>query len=107
MVHADSDLRALIAQAKAQGFLTYDQVNEYLPNEAVTPEKLDNLLYALDINLRTSTILGIVGGGGIGFILFNALRVLQLRTVGAVLITIFVVVYSIELLSGWVRKKIL
>jgi RNA polymerase primary sigma factor len=48
MVHADSDLRALIAQAKQQGFLTYDQVNEYLPNEAVTPEKLDNLLYALD-----------------------------------------------------------
>ena len=48
MVHADSDLRTLIAQAKEQGFLTYDQVNEYLPNEAVTPEKLDNLLYALD-----------------------------------------------------------
>jgi phosphonate transport system permease protein len=71
------------------------------------PAIVSNLLYALDINLRTSTILGIVGGGGIGFILFNALRVLQLRTVGAVLITIFVVVYSIELLSGWVRKKIL
>lgn len=48
MVHSDSDLRTLITQAKAQGFLTYDQVNEYLPNEAVTPEKLDNLLYALD-----------------------------------------------------------
>jgi RNA polymerase primary sigma factor len=48
MVHSDSDLRALIAQGKQQGFLTYDQVNEYLPNEAVTPEKLDNLLYALD-----------------------------------------------------------
>lgn len=71
------------------------------------PAIVSNLLYALDINLRTSTILGIVGGGGIGFILFNALRVLQLRTVGAVLITIFVVVYSIELLSGWIRKKIL
>ncbi len=48
MVHSDSDLRALIAVAKQQSFLTYDQVNEYLPNEAVTPEKLDNLLYALD-----------------------------------------------------------
>jgi phosphonate transport system permease protein len=71
------------------------------------PAIVSNLLYALDINLRTSTILGIVGGGGIGFILFNALRVLELETVGAVLLTIFVVVYSIELLSGWVRKKIL
>jgi phosphonate transport system permease protein len=70
-------------------------------------EIVSNLLYALDINLRTSTILGIVGGGGIGFILFNALRVLELRTVGAVLITIFTVVYVIELLAGWVRKQIL
>jgi phosphonate transport system permease protein len=71
------------------------------------PAIVSNLLYALDINLRTSTILGIVGGGGIGFILFNALRVLKLQTVGAVLITIFVVVYAIELLSGWIRKKII
>ncbi|MEY3493898.1 MAG: phosphonate transporter, permease protein PhnE [Actinomycetota bacterium] len=71
------------------------------------PAIVSNLLYALDINLRTSTILGIVGGGGIGFILFNALRVLELRTVGAVLITIFTVVYVIELLAGWVRKQIL
>ncbi|MGC4006941.1 MAG: sigma-70 family RNA polymerase sigma factor [Pirellulales bacterium] len=37
-----------IVKAREQGFLTYDQVNEYLPDEAVTPEKLDNLLYALD-----------------------------------------------------------
>jgi RNA polymerase primary sigma factor len=48
MVHADADLRTLITLAKQQGFLTYDQVNEYLPDEAVTPEKLDNLLLALD-----------------------------------------------------------
>ncbi|HEY2839635.1 MAG TPA: RNA polymerase sigma factor RpoD, partial [Pirellulales bacterium] len=30
------------------GFLTYDQVNEYLPDEAVNPDKLDSLLVALD-----------------------------------------------------------
>lgn len=71
------------------------------------PALISNVLYALDINLRTSTILGIVGGGGIGFLLFNALRVLQFRTVGAILISIFVVVYAIELLAGWVRKQIL
>jgi RNA polymerase primary sigma factor len=48
MVHADADLRTLITLAKQQGYLTYDQVNEYLPDEAVTPEKLDNMLLALD-----------------------------------------------------------
>src|SRR3954467_7305032 len=44
----DKDLKELVATGKAQGYLTYDQVNEYLPDEAVNPEKLDNLLVALE-----------------------------------------------------------
>jgi RNA polymerase primary sigma factor len=46
--HSDTDLQELVATGKAQGYLTYDQVNDYLPDEAVTPEKLDNLLIALE-----------------------------------------------------------
>src|SRR5438552_18711123 len=44
----DLELHDLIAKGKAQGYLTYDQVNAYLPDEAVNPEKLDNLLIALE-----------------------------------------------------------
>lgn len=71
------------------------------------PSIIGNLLYVLDINLRVSAVLGIVGGGGIGFLLFNSLRVLQLQTTGAIIATIFVIVYAIELLAGWVRKQII
>ena len=42
------ELRDLITKGKAQGYLTYDEVNVYLPDEDVTPEKLDNLLIALE-----------------------------------------------------------
>ncbi|HEX3655719.1 MAG TPA: sigma-70 family RNA polymerase sigma factor [Pirellulales bacterium] len=45
---ADKDLQELVATGKSQGFLTYDQVNEYLPDEAVNPDKLDSLLTALE-----------------------------------------------------------
>ncbi|HEY4309248.1 MAG TPA: RNA polymerase sigma factor RpoD [Pirellulales bacterium] len=48
MDHSDIDLEELVALGKAQGYLTYDQVNEYLPDEAVNPDKLDSLLVALD-----------------------------------------------------------
>src|SRR3954465_9506129 len=47
-VKTDEGLKALIEQGKAKGYLTYDQVNDYLPDEAVNPEKLDSLLVALD-----------------------------------------------------------
>jgi RNA polymerase primary sigma factor len=42
------DHQELIANGKAQGYLTYDQVNAYLPDEDVSPEKLDSLLSVLE-----------------------------------------------------------
>ena len=44
----DKELQDLVAKGKTQGCLTYDEVTRYLPDEAVDPEKLDNLLIALD-----------------------------------------------------------
>ncbi|MCH2128505.1 MAG: sigma-70 family RNA polymerase sigma factor [Pirellulaceae bacterium] len=48
MVYTDQELQDLISLAKKQTYLTYEQVNQYLPNEATNPDKLDNLLAALD-----------------------------------------------------------
>ncbi len=44
----DVDLQELIAKGRSQGYLTYDEVNAYLPDEAINSEKLDDLLVALD-----------------------------------------------------------
>jgi len=46
--HMDADLQQLIITGRQQGFLTFDQVNTYLPDEAVDPEKIDALLVALE-----------------------------------------------------------
>ena len=42
------DLEQLVSIGRKQGFLTYEQVNEYLPDEANTAEKLDQLLVVLE-----------------------------------------------------------
>ena len=48
MDHFEKELLDLIAKGMAQGYLTYDEVNDYLPDEDINPDKLDNLLIALD-----------------------------------------------------------
>ena len=60
-------------------------------------------MYMLDVNLRSSTVLGIVGGGGIGFLLISAIRGYETQTVGAIILVIFGIVYAIELLGAFVR----
>jgi RNA polymerase primary sigma factor len=44
----DEGLKALLESGKRKGYLTYSQVNEYLPDDAVNPEKLDQLLLILE-----------------------------------------------------------
>jgi RNA polymerase primary sigma factor len=44
----DQDLTKLIVRGRQDGFLTYDEVNAYLPDEDVNPEKLNRLILALE-----------------------------------------------------------
>jgi RNA polymerase primary sigma factor len=44
----DEGLKTLLDSGKGKGYLTYSQVNEYLPDDAVNPEKLDQLLLILE-----------------------------------------------------------
>ncbi|MBS0262366.1 MAG: RNA polymerase sigma factor RpoD [Planctomycetes bacterium] len=48
MHQLDDHLKALVAKGQEQGFLTFTQVNDYLPDEAINPEKLDQLLMSLE-----------------------------------------------------------
>ena len=48
MHRLDEQLRELVDSARNQGYLTFSQVNAYLPDEALNPEKLDNLLMCIE-----------------------------------------------------------
>ena len=48
MNRLDESLQELMALGKKQGHLTISQVNAYLPDEAVNPEKLDALIEVLE-----------------------------------------------------------
>jgi RNA polymerase primary sigma factor len=48
MYKFNPQMRALVELGQTQGYLTYGQIADYLPDEAVTPEKLDQLLVTLE-----------------------------------------------------------
>lgn len=60
--------------------------------------------YQLDSNLRQSTMVGIVGGGGIGGTLFSAFRRFDYDFVCAILISIIAMIMIGELIASWLRK---
>jgi len=60
-------------------------------------------LYQLDSNLRNSTLVGIVGAGGIGGTLFAAFKRFDYDFVCAILLTIIAVIFVAELISGRIR----
>jgi phosphonate transport system permease protein len=60
--------------------------------------------YQLDSNLRNSTMVGIVGGGGIGATLFTAYQRFDYDFVMTILLAIIAIIMVSEMLSGWLRK---
>ncbi|MEV1292145.1 phosphonate ABC transporter, permease protein PhnE [Pseudonocardia sp. NPDC049635] len=75
-----------------------------LPQAA--PAFVGHVLYQLDVNLRSATLLGVVGAGGIGFYLLNASRVMEFGVVTTVMLMIFAVVMAVELLALWLRRRV-
>ena len=64
----------------------------------VMPSFIAVVLYRLDINLRSSTVLGFVGAGGVGFLLQAELRGLDYAGALGVVIVVFVCITLVELL---------
>ena len=48
MEKLDQNIKALVERGKSKGYLTYEEVNQSLPVEGVSPDRLDNLLMTLD-----------------------------------------------------------
>lgn len=71
----------------------------------VMPQFADVSIYRWEYNFRASTVMGMVGAGGIGFELMGSLRIMQYQEVSAILLVILAMVTIVDSLSGFLRKK--
>lgn len=72
----------------------------------VLPVIWGTIVYRWDINIRESTVLGFVGAGGIGILLYSSINQFAWHEVSVMLIAVFGVVLVSEFISATVRKKI-
>jgi phosphonate transport system permease protein len=63
-------------------------------------------IYRLDTNVRLAPILGLVGGGGIGLDLFQAIQISQYGAAGLIIFMIVVTVATMDFISAQVRKRL-
>jgi len=63
-------------------------------------------IYRLDANVRLAPILGYVGGGGIGLLLFQSINLLQYGAAGLIIFMIIVTVAAMDFLSAQIRKRL-
>jgi phosphonate transport system permease protein len=64
-------------------------------------------LFRWDINIRESSVLGLVGAGGIGMALDTALNLFQWTRVSLILLSIFVIVIIAEIIVTQIRRRII
>lgn len=71
----------------------------------IVPPYISYTMYRWDINVRMSTIIGFVGGGGIGFLLQQNINLLNYRGASAQMLAIAVVVATMDYISSVLREK--
>lgn len=79
--------------------------------QAVLPQFLPGFigwsLYKLELNVRASTLIGMVGGGGLGFAIQNGLKLFQFKEVCLAIIMVIVLIVATEWMTSKLRERII
>jgi phosphonate transport system permease protein len=89
---------------RASGALVVEEIN-YGVIPQVMPLWISYTLYRFESNVRSATVVGMVGGGGIGYTILDKIRSFDYGSTAAILIIIVVCVSFLDLLSARIRKR--
>ncbi len=84
---------------------TWLQTVVYAVIPQIIPPFVSFTIYRWDINIRMSTVIGFVGGGGIGFLLAQYIRLLDYRSAGMAVWFIAITVAILDYVSAEIRAR--
>jgi len=83
------------------------QVIVYAVLPQIVPTFLSFTLYRWDINVRMSTVIGLISDAGLGLLVIQWVRLGNLRAMATAIIAIVLVVAILDYVSAWLRKRII
>lgn len=82
------------------------QVVQHAIVPAVTPTFVGLFLYRFDVNVRSSLVLGLVGAGGIGFLINESIKLFRFDEMLTHILVVLVMVVIVDNVSAVIRKRI-
>lgn len=100
----ESDLGA--RDALRVGGASRVQVATHAVLPSVLPQLVGLTLYRFDVNVRSSLVLGLVGAGGIGFLINQSIKEFRFDQMATHILVVLVLVIAVDQLSAFVRRRI-
>jgi phosphonate transport system permease protein len=72
----------------------------------ISPAFLSQTIYVLELNIRASTVIGLVGAGGLGMLIDKVRTFYEYHYLALIIFEILVLVLALDLLSSYVRSKV-
>ncbi|MFQ5682277.1 MAG: phosphonate ABC transporter, permease protein PhnE [Candidatus Binatia bacterium] len=86
---------------------TYTQTLTFAVLPQVLPDLISFTLYRLETNIRAASVLGLIGAGGIGYLMNTSFRTFQYQEASAIVLVLIVLVMVVDYASSRMRQLVL
>ena len=73
----------------------------------IVPQFIGYAIYRLDVSIRSATVLGLVGAGGLGFALIQNMKLFKYHQTATCILVIFLLVLVSDWICGKLRRKVI
>jgi phosphonate transport system permease protein len=84
----------------------YSQILSFAVLPQILPDLISFTLYRLETNIRAASVLGLIGAGGIGYLMNTSFRTFQYQEAAAIVIVLIVLVMLVDYLSSRLRNLV-
>jgi phosphonate transport system permease protein len=84
----------------------YTQILSFAVLPQILPDLISFTLYRLETNIRAASVLGLIGAGGIGYLMNTSFRTFQYQEAAAIVLVLIALVMLVDYLSSRLRARV-